>query len=79
MKPPPPKVNCEILLPISQLFTQNLALPLYQYYPNPFLIKQQQKSDDLSPKSFFSFFTKRKIKVIGKIKKVVECAKTFAT
>ena len=33
-------------------FRQKSALPLYQHYPNPFLIKERQKRDNLFLKSF---------------------------
>ena len=41
------------LIHISRLLKQKLTLPLYQHYPNPFLIKQRRKSDNLSPNGFF--------------------------
>ena len=34
-------------------FKQKLTPPLYQHYPNPFLIKERRKSENLSLKSFF--------------------------
>ena len=34
-------------------FKQKLTPPLYQNYPNPFLIKERRKSENLSLKSFF--------------------------
>lgn len=47
------KGNRQILLNISRLFKQNLALPLYQNYAHLLMIQQRQRSDDLSPKCFY--------------------------
>ena len=47
------KVDRYILVHISWLFKLKLTLSSYKHYPNPFLIKQRRKSDNLSPKSFF--------------------------
>ena len=45
--------NRQISLHITWFFKQKLTPPLYQHYPNPFLIKERRKSENLSLKSFF--------------------------
>ena len=47
------QVNRQISLHITWFFKQKLTPPLYQHYPNPFLIKERRKSENLSLKSFF--------------------------
>ena len=47
------QVNRLILLHITWFFKQKLTPSLYQHYPNPFLIKERRKSENLSLKSLF--------------------------